>query len=74
MDKGHGRKEVRRLLSTTLLNDYLDGPDVGQMFELERQRECRGAESQRKPFLSCCTDHYLETALRFRRNAFCTNF
>ncbi len=38
MDKGHGRKEIRRLLSTTALNDYLDWPDVGQVFELERVR------------------------------------
>jgi len=37
-DKGHGRTEYRRLLSTTSLNDYLDWPDVGQVFELERVR------------------------------------
>jgi Transposase DDE domain len=37
-DKGHGRQEYRRLLSTTALNDYLDWPDVGQVFELERVR------------------------------------
>jgi len=38
VDKGHGRKEYRRLTSTTALNDYLDWPDVGQVFELERVR------------------------------------
>ena len=38
MDKGHGRKETRTLMSTTALNDYLDWPDVGQVFELERVR------------------------------------
>ena len=38
MDKGHGRLEIRTLLSTTALNDYLDWPDVGQVFELERVR------------------------------------
>jgi hypothetical protein len=38
VDKGHGRTEIRRLTSTTLLNDYLDWPDVGQVFELERVR------------------------------------
>jgi predicted transposase YbfD/YdcC len=38
VDKGHGRVEIRRLTSTTLLNDYLDWPDVGQVFELERVR------------------------------------
>ena len=36
--KGHGRKEIRTLLSTTALNDYLDWPNVGQVFELERVR------------------------------------
>jgi len=38
VDKGHGRKEIRTLRSTTALNDYLDWPDVGQVFELERVR------------------------------------
>jgi hypothetical protein len=40
--KGHGRRQRRRLTSTTALNDYLDGPDVGQVFELERVRTCGG--------------------------------
>jgi hypothetical protein len=34
--------EYRRLLSTTMLNDYLDWPDVGQVFELERVRVVKG--------------------------------
>lgn len=38
MDKGHGRREYRRLTSTTTLNGYLDWPDVGQVFALERVR------------------------------------
>ena len=38
VDKGHGRIEIRTLRSTTILNDYLDWPDVGQVFELERVR------------------------------------
>ena len=42
MDKGHGRTEIRRLTSTTVLNDYLDWPDVGQVFELERVRVLPG--------------------------------
>lgn len=42
IDKGHGRRERRRLTSTTCLNDFLDWPDVGQVFELERLRECAG--------------------------------
>lgn len=36
VDKGHGRVETRVLFSTTILNDYLDWPEVGQVFELER--------------------------------------
>jgi hypothetical protein len=35
---GHGRLERRTLTSTTLLNDYLDWPAVGQVFCLERER------------------------------------
>jgi len=38
VDKGHGRQEIRQLWSTTAVNDYLDWPDVGQVFELERVR------------------------------------
>ena len=38
MDKGHGRKEIRTLVSTTALNGYLDWPEVGQVFELQRVR------------------------------------
>jgi predicted transposase YbfD/YdcC len=42
VDKGHGRTDTRALASTTALNDYLDWPDVGQVFELERVRERKG--------------------------------
>ena len=42
MDKGHGRKEVRQLISTTALNGHLDWPGVGQVFELERVRVLKG--------------------------------
>src|SRR4051794_29016867 len=41
-DKAHGRLEKRRLTSTTLLNDYLDWPEVGQVFEIERLRTVGG--------------------------------
>lgn len=37
--------EKRRLTSTTLLNEYLDWPHVGQVFELERTRLCNGQTS-----------------------------
>jgi len=39
VDKGHGRVETRVLFRTTILNDYLDWPEVGQVFELERTRD-----------------------------------
>lgn len=42
MNKGHGRTEIRRLLSTTALNRHLDWPGVGQVFELERVRVLAG--------------------------------
>jgi Transposase DDE domain len=41
-DKGHGRREYRRLCSTTVLDDYLDWPDVAQVFEVERVRVLPG--------------------------------
>jgi predicted transposase YbfD/YdcC len=33
----HGRIEIRRIWTTTELNDYLDFPHVGQAFMIERQ-------------------------------------
>ena len=38
MEKGHGRIETRTLRSSTALNDYLDFPYCGQVFELRRER------------------------------------
>lgn len=37
LDKGHGRIEQRRLTASSALNDYLDWPYVGQVFEIERE-------------------------------------
>lgn len=36
VDKGHGRREVRHLLCSTALNDYLDWPGLGQVLMIER--------------------------------------
>jgi len=36
VSKGHGRLETRMLMTSTLLNDYLDWPHVAQVFRLER--------------------------------------
>lgn len=41
-DRAHGRLEYRRLTSTTALNEYLDWPGVGQVFQLERRRTVKG--------------------------------
>lgn len=37
--------ETRTLTSTTSLNDYLDWPDVGQVFRLERTRRIGESET-----------------------------
>lgn len=36
VDKGHGRREVRHLVASTALNDYLDWPGVAQVLVVER--------------------------------------
>jgi predicted transposase YbfD/YdcC len=36
VDKGHGRREVRQLIASTALNDYLDWPGLGQVLMIER--------------------------------------
>jgi predicted transposase YbfD/YdcC len=38
VSKGHGRMEIRTIFTSTLLNDYLDWPQVAQVFRLERTR------------------------------------
>ncbi len=37
-EKGHGRLEVRRIWTSTALNDYLDFPYAAQVFRIERER------------------------------------
>src|SRR5258706_10023203 len=36
-NRGHGRLEVRTILTSEMLNDYLDWPSVGQVYRLERK-------------------------------------
>lgn len=36
VNKGHGRLEVRRIQTSAMLNDYLDWPGLGQVYQLER--------------------------------------
>lgn len=42
MAKGHGRLERRTVQTATLLNDYLDWPEVGQVYWLRRERTVAG--------------------------------
>jgi predicted transposase YbfD/YdcC len=37
ISKGHGRLEIRTLETSAMLNDYLDWPNVGLVYRLERQ-------------------------------------
>ncbi len=46
VDKGHGRFEVRHLVASTELNDYLDWPGLGQVFMIERRWWERGETKQ----------------------------
>ncbi len=43
MDKGHGRIERRHLVASTMLNDYLDWPGLGQVVMVERVWQQGGA-------------------------------
>jgi predicted transposase YbfD/YdcC len=47
IDKGHGRLERRRLTSSSMLNEYLGWPGLGQVFELEREVIELGSQQQR---------------------------
>ncbi len=42
VDKGHGRREVRILISTTILNEYKDWPGLAEVFRLTRERTVAG--------------------------------
>ncbi len=44
VDKGHGRLDVRHLVASTELNDYLDWPGVAQVLMIERRWWERGEE------------------------------
>jgi predicted transposase YbfD/YdcC len=39
IDKGHGRIEQRRLVATSMLNEYLGWPSLEQVFKIEREVE-----------------------------------
>jgi predicted transposase YbfD/YdcC len=46
VDKGHGRREVRHLVASTALNDYLDWPGLAQVLVVERTWWERGKRQE----------------------------
>jgi predicted transposase YbfD/YdcC len=48
VDAGHGRIEVRCLTASSALADYLDGPGLPQVFEIERPVTCKRTGHQRR--------------------------
>jgi hypothetical protein len=46
VEKGHGRRERRRLKATTALNDYLDWPGVAQVGQIDSEVVRDGKTSQ----------------------------
>jgi predicted transposase YbfD/YdcC len=46
VDKGHGRCEMRHLVASTALNDYLDWPGLGQVLMIERRWSERGERNE----------------------------
>ena len=47
LDKGHGRLEQRTLTASSMLNEYLGWPELGQVFELEREVVELGSQQRR---------------------------
>jgi len=45
-ERGHGRQEHRRVTASTALSDYLDWPQVAQVFMVERSWQERGERKQ----------------------------
>jgi len=42
LNKGHGRVERRRLISSTMLNEYANWPGLKQVCQIIRTRTCKG--------------------------------
>jgi predicted transposase YbfD/YdcC len=45
VNKGHGRREIRRLQTSTRLTGHLDWPGLAQVCRLERTRKCGGRQT-----------------------------
>lgn len=66
----HGRLESRAIWTTTRLNDYLNFPDVGQAFAIERQRIEKKTGKVSTETVYGLTDHTPESADAARLLAF----
>ena len=66
----HGRLESRAIWTSTALNDYLDFPNVGQVFLIERQRIDKKTGKHSTEIVYGLTDHSPERASPERLLAF----
>lgn len=62
LDKGHGRIEERTLTASTGLNDYLDWPYLGQVFEIKRETLICNTGQTRGETVYGITSHSVEQA------------
>jgi len=62
LDKGHGRIEERTLTASTGLNDYLDWPGLGQVFEIKRETIICNTGQIRSETVYGITSHSVEKA------------
>ena len=65
MEKAHGRLEIRRIKTSTALNDYLNFPHVAQVFRIERHVEKlkKGTQSTEIVFgVTCLTPERADPA------------
>lgn len=62
LEKGHGRIEQRTLTASVGLNDYLDWPYLGQVFEIQRETLICNTGQTRSQTVYGITSHSVEQA------------
>lgn len=62
IEKGHGRFEERTLTASTGLNEYLDWPHLGQVFEVKRETTILNTGKTRSEVVYGITSHKAEVA------------
>jgi len=65
-DKGHGRLEQRTLTASSLLNEYLGWPGLGQVFEIEREVIELASQQRRHEIVDGITSLYRAAAAAAR--------